>query len=189
MQPGGRGVAFQSTLPARGSDEQDDANQNRHRQVSIHAPREGERPAREGAEAAQTAFQSTLPARGSDQACNITVLVAWHVSIHAPREGERRPTVRNLAGVQPVSIHAPREGERPIDLLTPLAVGREFQSTLPARGSDTFVTFAPSNQAQFQSTLPARGSDSGRLRRFPTGRCFNPRSPRGGATEPALNPA
>ena len=58
-----------------------------------------------------------------------------------------------------VSIHAPHEGERPsIPLTVPLS--NWFQSTLPTRGSDSM-----------HAPLP------------PWALCFNPRSPRGGATQ------
>ena len=107
------------------------------------------------------------------------------VSIHAPREGERRFWVGCLA-LRGVSIHAPREGERRHGVNSRLR--REFQSTLPARGSDEikFVfgfdgrvsIHAPregERQAKatiaaitnlFQSTLPARGSDARVVRHF-----------------------
>ncbi len=80
-----------------------------------------------------------------------------------------------------------------------------FQSTLPTRGSDAAEHPAPeptavsihaphegerlstprvnSSAVKFQSTLPTRGSDAwARLRGTIHRRCFNPRSPRGGAT-------
>ena len=57
-----------------------------------------------------------------------------------------------------VSIHAPREGER---LLSEPDgwVQVEFQSTLPARGSDPAGLALQKQHPEFQSTLPARGSD------------------------------
>ena len=106
-----------------------------------------------------------------------------------------------------VSIHAPREGERRYwwrSTPTPPA----FQSTLPARGSDHLVLGVPFGGPKFQSTLPARGSDifdnkyiihthyvsihapregerrSGSSFIVTLVKCFNPRSPRGGATLP-----
>ena len=61
----GHWYEFQSTPPARGSDNaQCDAGAVRR--VSIHAPREGERPAIVAASLSPSVFQSTLPARGSD---------------------------------------------------------------------------------------------------------------------------
>ena len=103
-------------------------------------------------------FQSTLPTRGSDDAgagreAYITV------SIHAPHEGERlaRTTATILPGS--VSIHAPHEGERP-----------EFSHTVDRL--DEVSIHAP--------------HEGERLMRwaYPPNpwACFNPRSPRGGAT-------
>ena len=58
-----------------------------------------------------------------------------------------------------------------------------FQSTLPTRGSDPRADYMQRANSLFQSTLPTRGSDLfaflGKLHRL----YFNPRSPRGGATE------
>ena len=58
-----------------------------------------------------------------------------------------------------VSIHAPHEGERP-----------------------KHITYACAYNILFQSTLPTRGSDAAALGTRNYHRCFNPRSPRGGAT-------
>ena len=58
-----------------------------------------------------------------------------------------------------ISIHAPHEGERPV---------MRSKAFLPDR---------------FQSTLPTRGSDHVSPMRSPKTGDFNPRSPRGGATE------
>ena len=59
--------AFQSTLPARGSD------------IKNHAAERGE-----------SIFQSTLPARGSDRTLFTDFMPLQDISIHAPRKGERR---------------------------------------------------------------------------------------------------
>ena len=109
-----------------------------------------------------------------------------------------------IGGQTKISIHAPREGER---LAAFLETIREiiFQSTLPARGSDSVTQRSLFIVPIFQSTLPARGSDTlmGELdtmyasisihapREGERPRAmllnllmwnFNPRSPRGGAT-------
>ena len=81
-------TVFQSTLPTRGSDAKFLAAQ-RNSGVSIHAPHEGER----------------LDA-GAGREAYITV------SIHAPHEGERRYLGHANAKITLVSIHAPHEGER-----------------------------------------------------------------------------
>ena len=148
--------------------------------VSIHAPREGERLRKFVPANSDVKFQSTLPARGSD--CRYAVYrFTQYVSIHAPREGER------LA-----ASNLPNEP-------------RQFQSTLPARGSDNAINaaHAPGGVSihapregerhqyrvvykfahRFQSTLPARGSDRCCIRFDRRLKCFNPRSPRGGATQ------
>ena len=60
-------AGFQSTLPARGSDGMRRGDGVDLRPVSIHAPREGERLAKFTRASQTFSFQSTLPARGSDQ--------------------------------------------------------------------------------------------------------------------------
>ena len=59
-----------------------------------------------------------------------------------------------------ISIHAPHEGERP------------------------GTAGAADSRQKFQSTLPTRGSDGIRSARARVPSYFNPRSPRGGATNP-----
>ncbi len=62
-------VGFQSTLPTRGSDEPSPPWRRRQKNISIHAPHEGERLVCKGR-------------GGSDKS---------DISIHAPHEGERQP--------------------------------------------------------------------------------------------------
>ena len=153
--------AFQSTLPAWGSDKEQKAIQmlqlrfnprsprggattqerlvERIALVSIHAPRVGERRRSSWAATTPAVFQSTLPAWGSDP-----------VARPGPQRGA-------------VSIHAPRVGERRLAGLN-VAVVEAFQSTLPAWGSD-------SSQSGWRPCPPR----------------FNPRSPRGGATLGLVN--
>ena len=69
---------------------------------------------------------------------------------------------RNNSSHSDVSIHAPHEGER-LDKMHTYELIEMFQSTLPTRGSDSRHLFH-------------RRPDP----------CFNPRSPRGGATKKAL---
>ena len=58
--------AFQSTLPTRGSDRDGYNRMQRIITISIHAPHEGERLCVCLYATAFNAFQSTLPTRGSD---------------------------------------------------------------------------------------------------------------------------
>ena len=147
---------FQSTLPARGSDAMytfDDKIMD----ISIHAPREGER-------------RRDLFYRRPDP----------YFNPRSPRGGATRDCPSQWRG-RGISIHAPREGERHLRGRCHRSVSL-FQSTLPARGSDHgthihnvprlyFNPRSPRGGATrscssavggivgFQSTLPARGSD------------------------------
>ena len=172
-------------------------------EVSIHAPREGERRQTPSVSIRGVKrFQSTLPARGSDTTHPAGGGREGGVSIHAPREGERRAPPGTSAPSNRFNPRSPRGGAT--STLGALLLAFQFQSTLPARGSDPFVVrvhihddvsihapregerlsspFSPMSSSQFQSTLPARGSDvrGGRIGQGRAG--FNPRSPRGGAT-------
>ena len=104
-------------------------------------------------------FQSTLPTRGSDGRC----------SLYPPTRGGFQSTLPTRG-----SDAKPCAGRR---------CASAFQSTLPTRGSDVSMSRCPILSASFQSTLPTRGSDGGRGGWQRTRCiCFNPRSPRGGAT-------
>ena len=59
-----------------------------------------------------------------------------------------------------ISIHAPHEGERLNVSRDKAKNWRAFQSTLPARGSDSMMSCVSASLGRFQSTLPARGSDN-----------------------------
>ena len=83
-----------------------------HADVSIHAPRVGERRYVQRAIVRGKVFQSTLPAWGSDE--NVRRYSVQNlVSIHAPRVGERPKLLKPDKMTENVSIHAPRVGERP----------------------------------------------------------------------------
>ena len=102
-------ILFQSTLPARGSDRllwasctsstrfnprspRGGATHrikyiSRHNHVSIHAPREGERPKIPAYTPGQRRFQSTLPARGSDGEHKIKKIEEISFNPRSPRGG------------------------------------------------------------------------------------------------------
>ena len=128
------------------------------REISIHAPRKGERHKVLQEKTEAFLFQSTLPARGSDLHDVLRFRVARQISIHAPRKGERRGHLAGKNIFSKISIHAPRKGER------------RTNSALCC------------SMLLFQSTLPARGSDPYALTLCGYGGHFNPRSPQGGAT-------
>ena len=126
-------IAFQSTLPTRGS-EADTRPPRRGVRISIHAPHEGERCLPPNTLTVRPIFQSTLPTRGSDAYAQQHNGKQHCISIHAPHEGERggyapaetrgenfNPrSPRGGAMLTPeyidrapdISIHAPHEGER-----------------------------------------------------------------------------
>ena len=148
--------------------------------ISIHAPREGERPQPYLTSLIACKFQSTLPARGSDYHINMQQSSVLHFNPRSPRGGATSFELEYIVHIV-ISIHAPREGER---LSGGLVLWRiiKFQSTLPARGSDgrippsigsvTGISIHAPREGErrtiidnptliqvFQSTLPARGSD------------------------------
>ena len=126
--------------------------------VSIHAPHEGERPISPRILSRPPLFQSTLPTRGSDRSAKIRPLLSGSVSIHAPHEGERPCRHHPLYFDFQVSIHAPHEGERPSPEVAPMRA--------------VYVSIhAPHEGERLDNTVRRRNRG-----------CFNPRSPRGGAT-------
>ncbi len=177
----GQFTSFQSTLPTRGSDGR----------CSLYPPTRG-------------GFQSTLPTRGSDEVYRRRQTAACGFNPRSPRGGATIFAIAYLP-IMAVSIHAPHEGER-LSTSTFILAPSMFQSTLPTRGSDYSPVATPYEAAVFQSTLPTRGSDPVGCFGCPFGEkfqstlptrgsdpkscfgmcmfrfCFNPRSPRGGAT-------
>ena len=85
---------------------------NGHRNISIHAPREG-----------------------GDEPGNV-VATSRLISIHAPREGGDYANLVNSVDL-PISIHAPREGGR-LKIQGRIYGNSRFQSTPPARGATLF---------------------------------------------------
>mgnify|MGYP001194464122 FL=1 len=218
------GGAFQSTLPAWGSDAAA-SRLSGSAGVSIHAPRVGERHGllsppfwesgfnprspRGGATfgiivaIAAFLFQSTLPAWGSDTRSKprwnagrgfnprsprggaTDALEVSHrslvVSIHAPRVGERREADGTLR-LPDVSIHAPRVGERL--RFADIALGHTDVSIhAPRVGERPDIYEAWRVCRKVSIHAPRVGErQRGRLHRVRERYCFNPRSPRGGAT-------
>ena len=126
---------FQSTLPARGSDQ--------YTSIPLHW---------------QSYFNPRSP-RGGATRRPYQARFCRCISIHAPREGERRQTLRlPRARRRHFNPRSPRGGATIRQ--TSAAQGAQiFQSTLPARGSDVAGNSESISFSSFQSTLPARGSD------------------------------
>ena len=127
--------------------------------ISIHAPRKGERPLVGFHYRRPAGFQSTLPARGSDISLISASLIAASISIHAPRKGERPLNFFEIACINLISIHAPRKGERRAHAAS-WRFGR-ISIHAPHEGERRSGWAAVSIAAHY----------------------FNPRSPRGGATQ------
>jgi len=105
--------AFQSTLPARGSDDVQPARAACTDNVSIHAPREGERRHSKARPPRLPRFQSTLPARGSDKRGMKDGRNYRPFQSTLPARGSDLADLYSVFPARTVSIHAPREGERP----------------------------------------------------------------------------
>ena len=82
--------AFQSTLPARGSDAPVSRYELSLVQISIHAPRKGER--RSLSRRNWRLHRHFNPRSPQGGATNVPDFDEnrWNISIHAPRKGERR---------------------------------------------------------------------------------------------------
>src|SRR5690606_25097154 len=94
----------------------------------------------------------------------------------SPRGGATR-VQRAEEALADVSIHAPREGERQFGFALDIDT-HEFQSTLPARGSDHGLPDDPDSYMRFNPRSPRGGATILRIPRFTRSGCFNPRSPR-----------
>ena len=80
---------FQSTLPARGSDQSSNIHLLWRWDFNPRSPQGGATPLPAEDITAYMSFQSTLPARGSDEAGS-KLSRDMIISIHAPRKGERQ---------------------------------------------------------------------------------------------------
>ena len=125
-------------------------------------------------------FQSTLPTRGSDSRSLSILNLYNNFNPRSPRGGA---TIRHIACCRsPLNFNprSPRGGATATNVVT--EPEQKFQSTLPTRGSDEIYSHL-SAQKEISIHAPHEGE-----RRYPPkfarGRphYFNPRSPRGGAT-------
>ena len=128
----GKGLVFQSTLPARGATA---FSPLPHVAVpiSIHAPRTGSDAKVAPASRVDLEFQSTLPARG---ATTPTLTRRRRTTYFNPRSphGERPFRRRSFRRRGYISIHAPRTGSDSAECIM-VKFPDGFQSTLPARGA------------------------------------------------------
>ena len=125
-------------------------------------------------------FQSTLPAWGSDPGWFRQHFPCRSFNPRSPRGGATCTSVQAV-GLIVVSIHAPRVGERHGYSLPAQEYSSEFQSTLPAWGSDYTHADNPRDGA-VSIHAPRVGERRRHCLIDARGDGFNPRSPRGGAT-------
>ena len=195
---------FQSTLPTRGSDDLDTKgfkaklsisihapHEGERRlqalalaiiiDISIHAPHEGERRCCPGAARTVDRFQSTLPTRGSDPNATRPASRQSGSQSTLPTRGSDYLSTDDPVLMPDFNPRSPRGGatmRRP----TYVSGLSKFQSTLPTRGSDvtiwkSLLKLPISIHAPHEGERPT--ADICRANRLLN---FNPRSPRGGAT-------
>ena len=126
------------------------------------------------------AFQSTLPTRGSDRFRRASWAMSAYFNPRSPRGGATKEFY-----ICPredfISIHAPHEGERQYRTGY-LEIAKKFQSTLPTRGSDPLSKASMPPKSHFNPRSPRGGATNTEGECPYKGVYFNPRSPRGGAT-------
>ena len=155
-------TTFQSTLPTRGSDAQDGNENIKPMKFQSTLPTRGSDRPPKSRPCARCIFQSTLPTRGSDgRVLRRRRARGRHFNPRSPRGGATHKY--NVA-----------------------ADSQAFQSTLPTRGSDCTHDVLPEAIEFFSIHAPHEGE---RLRpplKVLSMALFNPRSPRGGATDRLL---
>ena len=134
-----------------------------------------------GAERRCTAdFNPRSPRGGATGLWFTACRIRQYFNPRSPRGGATSPLLLPPCICTDFNPRSPRGGataSRSVSLLI-----SPFQSTLPTRGSDRAEFIARAVADRFQSTLPTRGSDKFFRRHIVFVPYFNPRSPRGGAT-------
>ena len=148
-------------------------------EVSIHAPRVGERPADSEKRLEQATFQSTLPAWGSDRASKMPGSVTQQFQSTLPAWGSDRGPGSGARARPGFNPRSPRGGAT--IARSAGALKWRFQSTLPAWGSDLSVA-RRRRYARVSIHAPRVGERPGNAASGNRQAGFNPRSPRGGAT-------
>ena len=170
--------------------------------VSSHAPARGATGGHEGVDIAPTGFNPRSPRGGGDKRAGEALSRvrrfnprsreggATVFSPHKNRSAYRRFNPRSPRGgtltdaefdacVEGRLIHAPREGERPF--CSRGFLPGQFQSTLPARGSDVMIQLVAVLGKKVSIHAPARGSDATYTAQCLSYVVSNPLPARGGA--------
>ena len=130
-------LAFQSTLPARGSDNSTPQYVHRLSRFQSTLPARGSDGSPASFRHTAYGFQSTLPARGSDI-----------IPSHSARDRVCNFNPRSPQGGATRSYASP-----------PFTGYKNFNPRSPQGGATSSVPLAVTAFFKFQSTLPARGSD------------------------------
>ena len=150
------------------------------RDISIHAPHEGERLNDKANANRERLFQSTLPTRGSDADAHAPAEARGDFNPRSPRGGATY-TAMDLSSIRRISIHAPHEGER---LCCNMNVLADVQISIhaPHEGERRVHAHHLGKRTRISIHAPHEGERPGVTRSYRGERHFNPRSPRGGAT-------
>ena len=170
---------FQSTLPTRGSDE-DNSLLRIMSDISIHAPHEGERRSTlQGLPLARKYFNPRSPRGGATQRQCDNAYCRFYFNPRSPRGGATITIERgeNRCGI---SIHAPHEGERRFNSYIRGAC-LNFNPRSP-RGGATYISWRLFLAGVISIHAPHEGERRATAKILPRFLDFNPRSPRGGAT-------
>ena len=106
--------------------------------ISIHAPRKGERLTVLCFVISTTNFNPRSPQGGATKLICLQQHL-WRISIHAPRKGERRREADRALAYIKISIHAPRKGERRSCLILYVKSIRYFNPRSPQGGATLIV--------------------------------------------------
>ncbi len=148
---------FQSTLPARGSDCPKNWINLWGWVFQSTLPARGSDSGRKAFERITGEFQSTLPARGSDYDRTRAGVGSHYFNPRSPQGGATWPGWDNVKQLR-ISIHAPRKGERHGTHIH--NVPRLYFNPRSPQGGATYRFAQNAAKSIFQSTLPARGSDT-----------------------------
>ena len=150
--------------------------------ISIHAPHEGERPARSSMlHAVSWYFNPRSPRGGATwRVMGITGYTLSYFNPRSPRGGATSTMTRAKGGAG-ISIHAPHEGERLIqegrtDGLLQISIHAPHEGERRRRG------LTARSSAHFNPRSPRGGATPSISPLMSRSQYFNPRSPRGGAT-------
>ncbi len=177
----GQARGFQSTLPARGSDENVPGLLSSENDFNPRSPQGGATLQSKKLISVFAKFQSTLPARGSDfNFCPVRTHYCEFQSTLPARGSDPRNLVYSRYHIG-ISIHAPRKGERRTSAHGASAHNSNFNPRSP-QGGATFIGVYLVKLLEISIHAPRKGERPQSVLFVNNFLHFNPRSPQGGAT-------